>query len=785
MFIQIYHIWKKIKHFWKQRWWYGKTLNKLDFFIEKKFNEAFVEDEELYNETLKKELQYNEKKYAEEEYNTKKSYLKLKANVLEEKEPKLDILNNEVEKELVSNIKLKLSGEEIETTKDFPKVLYTTVGIIDIDDKDFRRLKLKKRIDEQEEWISSFNKMQRYLNKEKIPYNIIVRDITLDYDSPIFKTEIKIDEVKYENILENYSNFLTQLGKSKKKIIHVDDFLKVFTENYIPIYKTFLTKGIAWFDNFQITLRNNIPIDIKELNFIRSKFKGIFDISVFNASQLRLANIRGETDRSVEYRINDKLIRLPWKVSMRHPIFCKSISREGKLGKDITKNINYWYLKKLLIENNFTTENSIWYGFLNSNLFFKEVLGYYYDNIILNHKAFELLSLFYPCSPWKIKSLFFQGKDLNDLEYDYYSKIDDFIKDKKERTAFRTTMNKIYKNTKQDFSKIINFLDRFYYSKDVNKIFYAFYTAEQENRKDFKELTLKEKNNFRNIYNYQTNVKDNNFKTFGLKKINANGVNYVNATLEKNENIQQWKNIFLYDFYFTMLNGLKNSEFNLDKKKIKLKSLQEMIRTLQEKPSVDEAFFKLGYSVLNSYLFLFLKSWNKEKITKLLLKLKPLLLNNKNLSEKDFKSFEKSCKEKKYHKFKVFDSLNETFFLEQVEKFLNKETKKEEIIEQCKMLKEKETLSKVLSNYQLDYKKYNKTKITLLEKIKKNFETNYKRGNRFNTIRYTMYYIKFVSNRFWIPAQELLSEFENMFYTELKIYDKEHWDYDNLTSIIT
>jgi len=87
------------------------------------------------------------------------------------------------------------------------------------------------------------------------------------------------------------------------------------------------------------------------------------------------------------------------------------------------------------------------------------------------------------------------------------------IKDKKEKLFYKNSIDKIVKNTKKDYIKIESFVDRFFYTKDVNKIFYAFYTAEQENRKDFNDLTLKEKNNFRNIYNYQTNLKDN-FKTF-------------------------------------------------------------------------------------------------------------------------------------------------------------------------------------------------------------------------------------------------------------------------------
>ena len=162
MFIQIYYIWKKLKHFWKQKWWYGKTLNKLDFFINKKFDEYQVIDNNEYNKIIEKEIKYNEKKYAEEEYHIKEEYLKLKSNILDMKVAKLDILNNERENEIVSNIKLKLSWEEIETTNDYPKVLYTSVGIISIEDKDFQKIKLRSKIEEENPQISSFNKMIKF-----------------------------------------------------------------------------------------------------------------------------------------------------------------------------------------------------------------------------------------------------------------------------------------------------------------------------------------------------------------------------------------------------------------------------------------------------------------------------------------------------------------------------------------------------------------------------------------------------------------------------------------------
>ena len=780
MFIQIYYIWKKLKHFWKQKWWYGKTLNKLDFFINKKFDEYQVIDNSEYNKIIEKEIKYNEKKYAEEEYHIKEEYLKLKSNILDMKVAKLDILNNERENEIVSNIKLKLSWEEIETTNDYPKVLYTSVGIISIEDKDFQKIKLRSKIEEENPQISSFNKMIKFLKEKNINYKILVRDITLDYDSPIFKTNIKIDEIKYESLLKNYCDFLTQLWTSKKKIIHVDDFIKVFTDNNIPIYKTFITKGIAGFDNFQVTLRNNIPVDIKELNFIKSKFKDLFDISVFNPSQLRLSNIRWQTDRIIEYKVNNSIIFLPWKVSMKYPFFCKEIDNDKKIWKNITKNVNYWYLKKILIENNFSTENSIGYGFLNSNLFFKEVIGYYYNNSIVNYKAFELLMLLYKTNSWKIKSLFFQGKELNELENDYFNKIPTLIKDKKEKLFYKNSIDKIAKNTKKDYIKIESFVDRFFYTKDVNKIFYAFYTAEQENRKDFNDLTLKEKNNFRNIYNYQTNLKDN-FKTFWLKKNNTNGVNYVNAILTKNKNIQKYKNIFLYDLYFTLLKGTQKLDLILDKKKEKTKIIQEKIMQLQDNLSMDEDFFKLWYSTLNNYFLSFLKTWDKKRIFHLFIQLSPLLLNKGIIKDKDLSLFEKAIKNNKFYEYKIIWELNNNFFLNQIENIFNKKIWKEGLIEQFKLLNEEKVIS---SSKWFFYKNKEKLKINILNKIKDNFNTNYRKWNRFNTIRYTIYYIKYITDKFWFSPYEILYEFENMFYEELKTYNKEHWNYKDLINKI-
>jgi hypothetical protein len=90
-------------------------------------------------------------------------------------------------------------------------VLYTSVGIISIEDKDFQKIKLRSKIEEENPQISSFNKMIKFLKEKNINYKILVRDITLDYDSPIFKTNIKIDEIKYESLLKNYCDFLTQL----------------------------------------------------------------------------------------------------------------------------------------------------------------------------------------------------------------------------------------------------------------------------------------------------------------------------------------------------------------------------------------------------------------------------------------------------------------------------------------------------------------------------------------------------------------------------------------------
>lgn len=882
MFLQIYNIWRKLKSFSKPKWWYWVSLNKLDNNINHAFHIAYLSSEwfENYKKTLASEEEKNSLAYKFKDalrrkiniFSTKKPIKKENSNYDEKLEKRTEIdynqfitdsliadtlgiaemvdinevmkdeekyslsflneekinLKDKKERKIENEINSKKSAKEILFNDKYNKVLYTSVAIIYIENKDFFSLWLDKKIESQDDDISGFNKLVNYLKSRKIPYKILVRDITLDYDNPIFNTKITLLDPTLKGVKDGYINFLKQLWKNNKKFVNPKDIITEFKRKKIPIYKIFYTKGIDNFYNFQITLRCTSPIRLEELSLIRSKLNGIFDISLFNPAQLRLSAIRWNIERDMWYSINGANINYPFAVKSFHSLYCHSLNKDWKIKYNKLNNkINFNTFKDILFNNHFVNKNSIGFWYKYAKSFFKKVIKHYYEETLNNYKAITILKEMYKNENEKrLLDYFFEGYSLEDIPHWAIKKVEKKFPNPEQKFFFKTAFLNAKKESKKELNEILShFLRLEQNTSFTSESFYNYFIAwnkqdkikkntkvsktnEIDEFKSYKDLDSKEKNKYRNLFNY---YQKGEFKTISIMEVNKDSwVSFMKSIINNNSLIKEYYNIFLISLYFKLKEKIINKLVSekgsnlwitekmltvYDKDIIKIK---ETIRYLKDN-LIDKnlKLFKTSYYLLWKETFSYFWKWWIDKILEFLWNNKNFLIKENIIKEENinivFKKLKENITKKSWSYIiqedeeikEIFKKINNNTLLKRLITKYTKDYEKERQDDFTKILKNSsDALLAEERKYKIHKKNTNKTIEIIFTRIRDNFNKHYRVGNRFNVLRYTMYYIKAISSYYNISPYLILDEFERSFANEIEIYNKEHKNYETIKKII-
>lgn len=601
--------------------------------------------------------------------------------------------------------------------KKYWKFVYASSWILYIPNKFFYDKQLVKIInDNNYKW---FNKLRDFCEKEKIPYQILFKDIVLDYDNPIYNENF-IDNTKKDilteiDVKEIIENFFININKfwQKKKIFLFKDVIKELKDNWIYPFKVFLTKNIAWFNNFQITIRFKEFVPFEDILKMKKYLKDFFDISVLNPSQLRLYESNEKSKRRIGFKVFGTTIYQTNYVINKY---------KNWMSTNYIKLLSFFKDKKFCSWNNMVSLREKSYNFI------LKIIEEYYLWTKINYFCFKTLKeILWIDKEDSIRKVYFLDRKVEALSSKYFKVIHTKIVDKEIRDKLMESIKEFENIQIEKYSKIKKLFKKYKDKRWVSLYdFFNLYTW--KNIEEYKKLSTKDKVKFRNVFQYYKKWEEE--KTFLVQKKNKErNTNWFKTLLKSNENILEKKDIFLEEFFTKIIENSKkwiykknNYTLSKIKKRTKVvfnsfsyyniyKKLENTIENLKkiwfddEKSMEDiQILFSYWLQTMSKWLFYYVKNWWKKK----------------------------EQKEKK--------------------EFLPKEQNIEKYI---------------------------------MDKLSYNFHKNFYAWNRYNTLTYSLYYIKSISKIKSLDANHLLNVFENKFSEYIGNYNKDNNNnYTNIRKIL-